>query len=182
MLLAVAACQPDGSNRPSPTEPDLLLGLNLGGSLGGYTLANDPVLAQLLNQPVKVSQLVNVDGGSLELLGHELTVPAGAVLQPTLFTLTVLPSGHVEVYLTALSTNLLGGILNVGKKGFAEPVEVTLTYKRSTNVTDPSTLIILREKGLFGQPQPMPSTVDQVNETVTAELDHFSRYFVAFPD
>ena len=182
MLLAVSACQQDGSNTPGPTEPDQLLGLNLGGSLGGYTLANDPILPNLLNEPLKVSQLVSLQGGTIQLLGHKLTIPAGAVLQPTLFSLIVLPTGHVEVHLTAISTNWLGMVLNVGKQGFKKPVKVTLTYERSTNVADPSTLIILREKGLFGQPEPMPSTVDTATKTVTADLDHFSRYFIAFPD
>src|SRR5690606_21121475 len=104
-----------------------------------------------------------------------LTVPLGAVSQPTLFVLTVLPTGNVEVYLLGTRSTLLG-LLNIGSLGFSEPVPVTLTYSRSTNVTDPSKLFVLRAKGLFGQPQPLPSTVDTVTQTVTADLDHFSRY------
>jgi hypothetical protein len=87
----------------------------------------------------------------------------------------------VEVHLTATLTDLLRGILNIGARGFPEPVTVKLTYSRSTNVKDPSKLIILRAKGPDGLPQALPSTVDTVNKTVTADLDHFSRYFIAFP-
>lgn len=179
LLLLLSACEGGSDQSLSPTGPDDLL---FGDGLAGYTLANDPILPKLIDQAVSVSQLVGVGGGSIELFGHRLTVPVGAVLEPTLFTLVALPSGHVEVHLTAVSTNLLGRVINVGTKGFRKPVRVTLTYSRSTNVTDPAGLFVLRGKGLSGEPEVMPSTVDVQRQTVSAELDHFSRYYIAMPD
>lgn len=178
VLLASAGCDRTGSSGLRPTEPEPLLGL--GGQVGGYHLANDPVLAQTLDATVSVTRLIGSGGGSLELYGHRLTVPSGAVLEPTLFTLAVVPSGYVQVELSATVRTLLG-VLNLGEKGFRKPVPVTLTYRRSTNVSDPTTLFVLREKGLFRKPEPLPSRVDPVTKTVTADLDRFSRYFLAYP-
>ena len=180
LLLALGACDQSPNSSPSPTGPGDIL--SSGGTLGGYTLVNDPILPRLISEPVNVSKLIGLSGGSLELFGHRLTVPVGAVLEPTLFTLVALPSGHVEVHLTAVSTNLLGRVINVGSNGFRKPVKVTLSYSRSTNVQDPSELFVLRAKGLLGEPQVMPSVVDELRQTVTADLDHFSRYYIAMPD
>lgn len=181
LLLAVSAsgCEGGGEGGKHPTSPSPLLGL---GSPSGYTLANDPLIPALLNTPLKISGLVGLGGGTLEILGHRLEVPVGAVLEPTLFTVAVLPTGSVEVYLTATRTDLLRRLLNVGGSGFRKPVRVTLSYSRSTNVPDPSALVILRMRGPGGVPQPMPSQVDPVRRTVTADLDHFSPYSIAFPN
>ena len=46
--------------------------------LGGYTLANDRLVTDLLSQPLKLTQVIGVKGGTIQLLGHTLVVPAGA--------------------------------------------------------------------------------------------------------
>lgn len=188
LLVGVTGCERREQSM-LPTTPEPLLGGLLGGltgggsgTLGGYTLANDNLLRALLTQPLQLNQVIGVNGGTISVLGHSIIVPAGAVKQPTLFAINVLPTGYVEVHLTASLTDLLRGILNIGARGFPEPVTVKLSYARSTNIKDPSKLIVLREKGPDGRPQPMPSTVDTANKTVSAELDHFSRYFIAFPN
>ena len=99
---------------------------------------------------------------------------AGAVL--------ALPGGYVEVDLNASLFGLLGGLLNIGERGFYKPVTVTLSYERSTNVPDPTKLVIIRLNGLGGTPEEVPTRVDPVNKTVSADLDHFSRYAIAFPN
>lgn len=188
LLVGISGCE-RREQSAMPTAPEPLLGGLLGGltgtsggTLGGYTLANDNLLRALLTQPLQLNQIIGVNGGTISVLGHSLIVPPGAVSQPTIFAINVLPSGYVEVHLTATLTDLLRGILNIGSQGFDEPVTVKLSYARSTNIKDPSKLIVLRAKGTNGLPQPMPSTVDTVNKTVTADLDHFSRYFIAFPN
>src|SRR5688572_2991301 len=104
-----------------PTAPEPLLGGLLSGltgtgsgTLGGYTLANDNVLLGILSQPLKLTQVIGINGGTISVLGHTVIVPRGAVAQPTLFAVNVLPTGYVEVHLTATLTDLLRGILNIG--------------------------------------------------------------------
>jgi len=125
----------------------------------------------------KVSKVIGLGGGSITLLGHTLTVPAGAVTVPTLFLMVALPTPVVDVELTATVTDLLGRVLNVGSKGFRKPVTLTLTYDRATNVTDPSKLFIVYLNG--SESESLPSTVNQANKTVTAQLQHFSAYAMA---
>jgi hypothetical protein len=178
----IAGCDPAGSRvSPSPTEPQELLGGLLGGNkVQGYTLVKAPLLSL---EDLSISGLIGLQGGQLTLLGHTLTVPAGAVSQPTLFVLTVLPTGYVEVDLEASLTSLLGGLLDVGSRGFAKPVPVTLSYAAGTNVSDPRRLTILRVNSLlgYGKYEVMPSRVNLTAKTVTTELDHFSRYVIAMP-
>jgi hypothetical protein len=185
LLLAITACEksadPIAAVAPSD-EIDPLLGGLLGGTQpAGYVLVKDPLLSGLTSA-LSTGQLIGFGGGSITLLGHTLTVPAGAVTSPTLFTLTVLPTGYVEVDLLA-TVNTLLGVLDLGSKGFAKPVPITLTYSRGTNVGTHTNLKVLRVKSLlgYGTYEVMPSTVDTTNKKVTAPLDHFSRYTLAYP-
>jgi hypothetical protein len=187
LLLAVTACEretdPIAAVAPS-AEIDPLLGGLLGGTPpAGYTLVKDPILSLSgITTSVKTSAIIGFNGGSISLLGHTLTVPVGAVTSPTIFVMTVLPTGYVEVDLLA-TVNTLLGVLDVGSKGFAKPVPVTLTYSRATNVGTRTNLKVLRIKSLlgYGTYEVMPSTVDTYNKNVTAPLDHFSRYTLAYP-
>jgi hypothetical protein len=184
LLFIVTACDQAGAGSPmSPKAPNNLLGL--GGTAPGYTLVRDPLLPVILGIPqaLTTGTLIGFGGGQVTLLGHVLTVPTGAVSQPTLFTLTVLPTGYVEVNLLGTLSTLLG-VLDVGSKGFLKPIPVSLTYERATNVSDPSKLKVLRIQSLlgYGTYQVMPSTVDSTTKKVTAQLDHFSRYTLAYPE
>lgn len=186
-LLAISAalsCAP-GDRRESPLAPDNgaatptapsdLLGLlpPPPPTSSEYTLIEER--APRLLETLEVSGVIGIFGGKLSLAGHALTVPYGAVTLPTVFTLRLLPTGYIEVELEAVLTSLLGRTINVGEEGFRKPVPVTLTYVRATNVTDPSRLRIMRVKA-DGNHEILPSTVDTQDKTVTAELDHFSRY------
>lgn len=123
-----------------------------------------------------VSQLIGADGGSLHLAGHSITVPAGAVAEPTVFSMTLLTNGYVQVELEAISAGLLS---DVGAGGFnGKTVALSLTYAWASNVSDPADLVILRMHE-DGRVEPLPTTVDSKGKTVTAQLDHFSRYCMA---
>jgi hypothetical protein len=171
----------------APTETGELTPINASQlQAQGYTLITEPPqqpTKSLLGWLVKtveatLSLLLGSDGGVLSLLNHILAVPQGAVTEPTLFTMTVLQSGYVEVDLTATPKSLLSRLFfwrKVEEVQFNVPVELSLSYARATNVTDPSRLKIMRVKA-DGRHEILPSTVDTVKKTVTAELDHFSRY------
>lgn len=124
---------------------------------------------------LQVSSIIGLLGGEVHLAGHVITVPAGAVSLPTVFTLTVATNGYVEVDIKALTTDLLGNTVNIGEKGFKKPVTLTLTYARATNVTDPARLKLMRLNS-DGRHEILPSTVSGNGKVVSAQLDHFSRY------
>lgn len=181
----VASCQAgDNPTEPRVAEPTIMEPAGtpqptvVTDALGQtYTLIEG---RPLLGWPLQITQLISLSGGQLTLLGHTLTVPRGAVTSPTLFTMLVGLNGYVEVHLEALVPSLFG-LLNIGGRGFREPVRLTLSYANATNVGDPNDLVIVHLPGWWGYrtAEPLPSTVDTARKTVTAELDHFSRYAMA---
>lgn len=207
LALAVLSCAPDSrtdsvfgpettpveqqdaarADSASPAEQAELTPLDASQILAqGYTLIEEPAVAPVrtlfgwLVQTVQatLAKLIGLDGGVLSLLGHVLAVPQGAVSEPTIFSMTVLQQGYVEVDLTATPKSLLGRLFFWRKPEpvqFNVPVAISLSYARATNVTDPSRLKIMRLNP-DGRHEIMPSTVNPVTKMVTAELDHFSRY------
>lgn len=118
---------------------------------------------------------IGSEGGVLELGGHRLTVPAGAVPGPTLFKATLDRSGFIEISLQAVRSRADGSEADVGAAGFARPLVLELSYRSAAGVTDPSKLGIawVLDDGTL---VPLPSVVDTATQTVRAELQHFSRY------
>jgi hypothetical protein len=128
-------------------------------------------------RPQVVTGLFGVLGGLLNVDGHGLAVPRGAVLRLTLFSMATVAGPVIDVDLNAYENNLLNRILTrVGL--FNRPVTVELSYAQATNVTDPSRLVIVRvhDDGTF---EVLPTRVDRNRRVVTAELDHFSKYAMA---
>lgn len=149
-----------------------------------YTLVQDRLPTDL--DDLSVSKLIGVDGGQISLAGHRLTVPEGAVDQPTLFTVTLVTNGYVEVDLSATVTDLLGNLVEVGteENPFNEPVTLTLNYNRSPNVEEDveGDLIVLRMLGdTHDDPhEPLESEVDEEEGKVSTRLPHFTGYCVAY--
>jgi hypothetical protein len=125
-----------------------------------------------------VTAVIDQNGGALSIGKHLLTVPAGAVEAPTTFVMSKLP-GEIEVELTA--TRLLPN--DVGSRGFLKPVRLTLSYAGAANVTSSSEgkLQVMWEK-LDGTLVPQQSWVDTTLDLVSANLNHFSAYNLAYPD
>jgi len=173
--LLLTGCEP-GNPRgaQTPTAPAPAPAADL--SAGQYTLVESTLLSGL----PRTSALIGSTGGVLSLLGHTLSVPSGAVAQPTLFTMTALPTGRIEVELLALRISLLGQSIDVGSGGFQDgkTVRLTLSYAAATNVTDPSRLVVLYVRD-DGAVEELPTTVDTVARTASVELEHFSRYCMA---
>ena len=167
-LVSVAACG-ENASQPTVMEPQMVT-LTVGQQ--SFTRIQEIAPNTSL---LSLSRIIGLLGGTISVANHSISVPLGAVTLPTLFTLRHANNGYVEVDATATITDLLGRILDVGGLGFKKPVTMTLSYARATNVTDPSRLKIVRLKA-DGQHEIMPSTVNPWKKTVSAQLDHFSRY------
>ena len=171
IVLVSAACE--GGPRQI-SEPSAVPTLNQ--SAGEYVLVEGRIPDHIAD--FDASQLIGPEGGALHLAGHRIEVPAGAVSDLTLFTITVVTNGYVEVELTAVLSGLLG-VLDVGESGFGDKtVKLTLTYAWAESVSDPSKLVILRMHE-DGTAEALPTTLNATGKTVSAELDHFSRYAMA---
>jgi hypothetical protein len=176
-LLLVAACATDtaeGSTTEAPIE--LLFG-----SPAGFSPVADPLSEQMLREvEQKRSAEIGPAGGTFELLGHRVEVPAGAVRGPTMFSIAVVP-GTVEVELEAIA-----GGTDIGRRGFATPVRVSLSYARTSYGRNPPgvdhlTVLRVHSRRGFARFESLPTRVDEDSRTVTVELDHFSRYVLASP-
>lgn len=104
-------------------------------------------------------------GGSLSLLDVSLQIPPGAVPNDTLFSITI-PDD--QVFYNEFGTH--GLVFNV-------PVTVTMSY-RDADLTgiDESTITVAWHNGDSGQWEAIACVLDQVNKTVTGQLNHFSAY------
>src|SRR4051812_14869360 len=116
--LSLLSCEPGKITRPSSLHP-LHPAVAVDTARHLYTLVEG---RPPLGSELQLGQLVGVAGGVLSLAGHTLTVPQGALSEPALVTLSLLPSGYVEVELTAVRTDALGSTVDVGGLGFARPV------------------------------------------------------------
>jgi hypothetical protein len=179
LLAALAIMFSAGCQADSPFEPDVTRQSTVvvGDDNQEYTLVEGTPPEGL---PLSVSSVLGLFGGRVTLAGHTITVPFGAVLTPTLFTMKVSPDGYVEVELTAVRISLFGWRIDVGSRGFlgGRTVKLEMSYARATNVTDPSRLIIVRKLS-DSNVEVLESTVNQEAQVVETQLDHFSGYAMA---
>lgn len=119
-----------------------------------------------LNAPA--SAVIGPDGGSLVLGGHRLDVPRGALARPITFTLSYASRTAIAV--------------DCGPSGLTFDVPVTLTlsyagtqYENSDRQSD----LKIFYMSPIGNTLEMPSEVNQDAKTVSAQLNHFSRYIIS---
>lgn len=122
------------------------------------------------------SAVIGRDGGVVQLGAHRLIVPEGAVDHPTHFRMRLAGNGYVEVDLDA-SSYATGGN-DAGRRGFAKPVTLQLSYEDADLARDSIDVVIAWVKP-DGSLQPLQSTRDESGHTVSAELNHFSPYALA---
>jgi hypothetical protein len=137
------------------------------------SVSSGPVLVECPTDVTRsVSQTLGLLGGTVQLDGHSLTVPAFALVLPTQFTLTVPASQYVEVHITA-----------GGEHGFEflQTAAITISYERCTrgNIDhvdltaykiDPATKALLKDMG---------GTDDALLRRVTFSTDSLSAYAIA---
>lgn len=178
--LAVLGIAVAGWGCESGTEPVPQAGLEaessvsslLDGSDDGSTLDFLERSSSLLVEQIVTTLATPEDGGELELLGHELVIPAGAVEKATYFVMIVLPGNAVQVELFAFDAQTG---LDVGDAGFLTPVQLALSYADVSGIKDPSQLVIVHVPH-DGEPEPLATRVDEEAQKAHAELWHFSRY------
>lgn len=161
-VVSLAAIGCDGADN-APLAPDAAL---LAAS--GSTLIECPV-----SETRSVTKEL-LPGETIELDGHSMTVPIGAILVPTTFTLTVPKSNYMEIEIHA-----------EGAEHFVfldeAQASITISYQRCTRSDiDKSALtawyIDSATKALL---EHMGGTDDKVARTVTFDSDHLSGFAIA---
>ena len=111
--------------------------------------------------------IIGPNGGSLKVGDHELVVPAGALTEEVLISAEAPTSSLVDVQLAPHGLQ------------FQKPVELTLSYDRCVRPSLSDLLVVYLGQGnqLLELP---PSVDDKSDKDVTASIDHFSRYAVAW--
>lgn len=142
-------------------------------SKDGYTVARESSATA-----GSVVGVIGESGGKLVLGQHVLEVPAGAVSGPTTFTMSTVVSDEIKVSLTAtqVTTN------DIGERGFATPVRLTLSYKNASEIPDNEEDLTILWVKLDGSKEPQPSSVDVQGKRVSSPLGHFSDYALGFPN
>ena len=107
---------------------------------------------------------------------HEIFVPAGAVDRTTTFRLVKTSGTEIRFSLTATGSDGT----NVGAAGFRKPIELSVFYGNSVNVSDPSRLSVGWVVNGVIQEMRFP-VVDTAARKATAYLDHFSEYALVHP-
>jgi hypothetical protein len=131
----------------------------------------------LVECPTDVTQstsaTIDLLGGTLELDGHKLVIPANAVLLPTDFTLTVPAGKYVKIDLKADGAEHFQ---------FEKPVSMTISYARCTRANidkiEKHNLDIFYVDGNNAILENFGGEQDTANKTVTTSTDHFSGYAI----
>lgn len=137
----------------------------LGGALGGILGVTD-LLTCTEQKYVAVSQTVGPKGGKIIVGEHTLVIPEGALSHKTEITAEQMRGSNNSVRFSPEGLE------------FEKPAVLTMSYRNCVVVLLPKTIVytteklkileVLRSLDLFRQ------------KTVTAPIDHFSRYVVAY--
>jgi len=129
------------------------------------------------------SKEIGALGGYMELGNYSVSVPAGAVLAPTTFTMTIQGDGYYSASYRATRKDAAGTEVDVGKQGFLLPVGVTMPYD-SKKYRDPSNLRIgwLKNDSYTGEIEALPTAASKRTEKLSAAVGHFSAYAVVIPE
>jgi hypothetical protein len=149
-------------DQPTPAGPEF----KLQASTSAYNLVQSTDTSVAEN-----SITIDSAGGTLIVKKHALTVLAGTLQEPVLFTMKTVP-GTVQVELHAYSVATGEQITN-----FRSNVRVLLNYY-DTRVKNPAGLKVVYVVDDTIK-EFMPSRVDKSNRTVESWVSHFSSYALA---
>lgn len=120
----------------------------------------------------EAEEVIDWRGGDVRVGGHVLSVPNGAVTEPTRFTVEVVAGPFVQVSLSAKS------VAN-GSPVRTFPIELRLRLNyRDAVVTQEGRLGVayLVDGTMHGRREATPASVDVFGKFVEARLSHFSTY------
>jgi hypothetical protein len=134
--------------------------------------------ATLLECPTEVerstSGVVGPMGGSIELDGHRLELPMGAVLRPTTFRLTIPAGNYMQVAVTGNDQ---------ARFEFRQRASMTIDYSRCTRSNIDKVQLVIYH--IDGSSKTLLTNLggsdDKVARTVTIGTDHLSDYAIAVP-
>lgn len=137
----------------------------LGGALGGVLGVTD-LLTCTEQKYVAVSQTVGPKGGKIIVGEHTLVIPEGALSQKTEITAEQMRGSNNSVRFSPEGLE------------FEKPAVLTMSYRNCVVVLLPKTIVYTTEK--FKILEVLRSLDLFRQKTVTAPIDHFSRYVVAY--
>jgi hypothetical protein len=171
LLVVVSSCSTsDGISGPDQaTAPNMLL--EDGGLLGGDGLLHLglPALLACPGQPeASAEEAIGPEGGTLQIGPHQLVVPPGALDSLVLIS-AVAPADSV------LSVQFAPEGLT-----FARPARLTLSYANCPLVPSLLPKRIAYTSDVLELLEVLLSSDNLLRKQVSADLDHFSRYAVAW--
>ncbi len=161
LALGSAACERATTvTGPGPAAPRASV-------VGGWSLVSSSSQLSLT-----VSLVLGSAGGTMSVNGHSLTVPAGALQQPTRITMTTLSGTSVRVSLSAQDAETGEPVT-----AFPTPLKLGLSYA-SAKVSNPNKLkVAWLVDGAIVAVQ--PSELDKSHKQVVSSLYHFSDWGIA---
>ena len=159
-LLAAAAC-----DRSTPAE--LSIPAPQHAVTVGSTLLECPT-----DQTKSVTGTIDILGGTLTLDGHSISLPAGAVLLPTTFTLTVPASNYMAISITANGQHSFQ---------FEKAVSVTISYQRCSrsNISKSDLTAWHYDSATNTLLEHMGGSDNKISRAVTFGTTHLSEYVLA---
>jgi hypothetical protein len=139
--------------------------------------ASDLQKVQGLIPAFRIDSVLGSEGGVIGVDGYMLIVPRGAVAAPTRFVFESIPSGFVEVRLTA--TRVGSDVVNdVGSAGFTTPLLLAFAYEPAGGMPAWARLVVAYVRP-DGKLERVPSGFDPRRRLIVGFLHHFSQYAVA---
>src|SRR5215217_4609039 len=104
---------------PNEAPSAYVISLNTTSDSASYKLMNNSSKTTYV-----LSEVVGPQGAYFASGKYSLTIPAGAVTEPTLFTVNVLGDGYYSAEFRATRVDELGNTIDVGAQGFNVPLVV----------------------------------------------------------
>ena len=167
LALAAVACDdlPTQGGRANRPQPQL--------STTGEA-PESRLLACPTNDEARDAAVIGPEGGTLGARGTSITIPAGAVPEPTAFEVVVPASPYMEVEIHAVGQ---------ASYAFAQPAAVTINFARCPDdaVPEGATLEgVYVESGTRRVLEHMGGTADKNGKKLTFATPHLSGYIVAY--